>query len=99
MWYDIFFIIFFLVSVVSTALVYYSLKRINILEGVIVNFQQIVEYSYNRLKAIDNTGHFESDDEVGFVFEEIKTLQGMLNDLFIPEDTQGEPLGGEKEKE
>jgi len=32
----------------------------------------------NKLKVIDASGHFESDDEVGFFFTELKALQLML---------------------
>lgn len=42
--------------------------------GKIINVQQ-------ELERIDSTGVFEADDEVGFVFNEIKEVVEMLSDL------------------
>ena len=96
--YDIFFVLFFLTSVVSVALVYYSLRRINNLEEIIIEIQSIIEFSSNKLRQIDSTGHFESDDEVGFVFEEIKGIQYLLNNIFEGEMEESISAEG-KEKE
>ncbi len=96
--YDIFFVLFLLTSVVSVALVYYSLRRINNLEEIIIEIQSIIEFSSNKLRQIDSTGHFESDDEVGFVFEEIKGIQYLLNNIFEGEMEESISAEG-KEKE
>jgi biopolymer transport protein ExbB/TolQ len=87
MWW-VFFILFLLISVVSSTLLFYALRRINEYENIITQFQQIVEYSNERVKSVDNTGHFESDDEIGFFFEEVKSLQSLLNNLFETQETQ-----------
>jgi hypothetical protein len=84
MWYDIFFVLLLITSVVSTSLVYFSLRRINQYENFIISVQQLVEYSTEHMKKVDSTGHYESDDETGFFFDELKKLQSMLNDLFEP---------------
>jgi hypothetical protein len=39
----------------------------------------IIEFSDKKLKEVDRKGSFESDDEVGFFFEEIKQIQSTLN--------------------
>jgi hypothetical protein len=39
----------------------------------------IIEFSDKKLKEVDVRGSFESDDEVGFFFQEIKQLQETLN--------------------
>jgi hypothetical protein len=39
----------------------------------------IIEFSDKKLKEVDRRGSFESDDEVGFFFEEIKQIQETLN--------------------
>jgi len=39
----------------------------------------IVELSDKKLKEVDARGSFESDDEVGFFFQQIKQLQETLN--------------------
>mgnify|MGYP003331485508 CR=1 FL=1 len=38
-----------------------------------------------RKKIIDDKGHFEADDEVGFFFEEMKQLSNELEQLFETE--------------
>lgn len=80
--YDIFFVLFFLTSIVSVALVYYSLIRISQYEDLIIQFQQIITYATERMKLIDDSGHYEADDETGFFFEELKQLQLQLDDIF-----------------
>jgi len=42
---------------------------------------RVIEVSDEKLKSIDARGTFESDDEVGFFFQQIKGLQGILNDF------------------
>ena len=39
----------------------------------------IIEMSDKKLKEVDRKGSFESDDEVGFFFQEIKQIQETLN--------------------
>jgi len=43
----------------------------------------IIEFSSKKLKEIDRKGSFESDDEVGFFFEEIKQIQETLNQFKV----------------
>jgi precorrin-6x reductase len=44
---------------------------------------RVIEVSDEKLKQIDARGTFESDDEVGFFFQQIKGLQDILNDFQI----------------
>ena len=44
---------------------------------------RVIEVSDEKLKEIDSRGTFESDDEVGFFFQQIKGLQDILNDFQI----------------
>lgn len=44
---------------------------------------KIVEHSNARLHKIDAAGTFKSDDEVGWFFDEIKTIQNRLNKFII----------------
>ena len=85
MWW-IFFILFFLISVVSSILLFYSLRRVTQYEDLIIQFQQIISYASERMKLVDSTGHYESDDETGFFFEELKQLQLQLDDIFESEE-------------
>ena len=82
-------IILFLVSVVSCTLVYFSLRRINQYENLIVQFQQIIDFSTEKMKQVDADGHYESDDETGFFFQQLKDIQVLLSNVFEPtEETQ-----------
>ena len=96
MWW-LFFIIFFLISVVSSTLLFFSLRRINEYENLIVEFQQIIKFSTEKMKAVDAKGHYESDDETGFFFQQLKDLQELLNGIFENEET-GENSSAKKEK-
>jgi len=86
MWW-LFFIIFFLISIISSILLYYALKRINQYESIILQFQQIVSFATEKMKLVDEQGHYESDDETGFFFKQLKDLQLILNDIFETENT------------
>tara|TARA_Y100000593_G_scaffold83890_1_gene158521 strand:- start:121 stop:411 length:291 start_codon:yes stop_codon:yes gene_type:complete len=96
MWW-LFFILFFLISVVSTTLLFYSLRRINQYENLITQFQQIIQFSTEKMKIVDSSGHYESDDETGFFFEQLKELQLLLNDVFEVEENE-ETEDAKKEK-
>mgnify|MGYP003654212261 FL=1 len=85
MWW-IFFILFFLISVVTSTLLFYSLRRVTQYEDLIIQFQQIISYASERMKLVDSKGHYESDDETGFFFEELKQLQLQLDDIFESEE-------------
>ena len=99
MWWWILTILFFLLSVGSITLVYFSLRRINQYEGLIIEIQNIVEYATTKMKQVDAQGHYESDDETGFFFQQLKELQELLNGIFENEETE-ENSGVEKtEKE
>jgi hypothetical protein len=41
----------------------------------------IIELSDKKLKEIDHKGSFESDDEIGFFFKEVKNIQATLNEF------------------
>ena len=88
MWWWIFFGLFLLISVVSSTLLYFSLRRINQYESLIEQFQQIIEFSTEKMKQVDSNGHYEADDETGFFFEQLKDLQLLLNDIFDTEEIE-----------
>ena len=81
MWW-VFFILFFLISVVSSTLLFFSLRRINQYENLIEQFQQIVTFATQKMKQVDSSGHYESDDETGFFFQQLKELQLTLDGVF-----------------
>ena len=96
MWWWILTILFFLISVISTTLVYFSLRRINQYEGLIVEFQSIIEFATTKMKQVDAQGHYEADDETGFFFEQLKQIQELLDGIFENE-TKEESGSGKKE--
>ena len=87
-------ILFFLIGVVTTTLLYFSLRRINQYEELITQFQQIITFSTEKMKAVDAKGHYESDDETGFFFQQLKELQLLLGNIF--EETEEKKDGEEK---
>ena len=90
-------ILFFLISVVSLILLFYSLRRINQYENLIVQIEQIISFATERMKVVDSRGHYESDDETGFFFKQLKELQFLLNDIFENENNE-ENENAKKEK-
>jgi hypothetical protein len=52
-------------------------------ENYIVNLSNTIEFSEKKLKEVDRKGSFESDDEVGFFFQQLKYLQDQLNNFKV----------------
>ena len=69
--------------------VFYALKRINNYESIILNINNTVDTIKHQLKLIDDKGHFEADDEVGFFFDEMKLLGQQLEEFFETEVDDG----------
>ena len=57
------------------------IKKTEVLETWVETFAQRIEKTQNDLKEIDATGHFESDDEVGIIFDQIKSIVDELTEL------------------
>ena len=68
------------------AVCFYALKRISQYELIILNINNTIETINHQLKLIDDMGHFEADDEVGFFFDELKQLGTQLEELFETEE-------------
>jgi len=77
---------------------FYALRRINEYENIILNINNTIETIKIQLKTIDDKGTFESDDEVGFFFTEIKQLGQDLENLFETE-VEDAPIKEKKKKE
>ena len=80
-------ILFFLTTIFTSLLIYYSLKRITQYEELILQIQQVIKFSTEKMKIVDAKGHYESDDETGFFFEQLKQVQLSLDGIF-EEETQ-----------
>ena len=57
------------------------------------NISNIIADTNEKLKAVDSKGIFEADDEVGFFFQALKSIQEELDVYMLPENY------GEKEIE
>ena len=68
-------ILFFLITVLTSVLLRYSLRRITQYEELILQIQQVITFSTEKMKQVDFAGHYESDDETGFFFEQLKQIQ------------------------
>ena len=84
------------IALILSVITFYALRRINNYEAIILNINNTIETIKHQLKLIDNKGTFESDDEVGFFFEEVKQLSHELEQLFETEVDDGQE---EKKKE
>ena len=65
------------------------LKKTELLETWTEETSDMVENTYNELQKIDSTGHFESDDEIGSIFQGIKITIENLNDYVNGENING----------
>lgn len=61
-------------------------KVVDSQENYIQGVSDAIGYTNKRLEDIDQKGTFESDDEIGWFFESVKTLQRELNDFNINEN-------------
>ena len=64
---------------------YYSLRRITQYEELILEIQQVIKFSTEKMKLVDSKGHYESDDETGFFFKQLKQIQLSLDGIFEEE--------------
>lgn len=86
-------IIISVLSVLVTLLAYTSynlLKKnekcedmIKSYENYMINLSNTIEFSNKKIKEIDRKGTFDSDDEVGFFFQQLKYLQEQLNNFKV----------------
>lgn len=51
--------------------------------GYLDKLSRIIEVTDEKLKQIDSKGTFESDDEIGFFFKNVKELQEVLNEFNV----------------
>ena len=83
-------ILFVILAIFFAIISYYALKRIVEYENIILNINNTIETINRQLKLIDDKGHFEADDEVGFFFDEVKQLGNQLEELFVTEEVDNE---------
>ena len=89
-------IILLSILVVTLGFTTYNLLRKNekqedILAGYMTYLNKIsdtIELSDKKMMEVDVKGSFKSDDEVGFFFEQIKTIQTALNSFVVKNITK-----------
>jgi|TARA_B100000902_G_C27233601_1_gene876196 hypothetical protein len=67
--------------VTSCYIIWNLTRKTELLETWVENFTQLIESVNTELKVIDARGHFESDDEIGTIFNQIKQTINQLNVL------------------
>jgi hypothetical protein len=83
-----------IISILSVTVVILGFTTFNLLrknersEDILLSFQKyldqlsrIIEFSDAKLKKIDERGIFKNDDEIGFMYEQIKELQKVLSNF------------------
>ena len=78
-------IVFGILTLFFAITTFYSLRRINTYEDLLVEISDKTDFINDQVKKIDHEGTFEADDEVGFFFQELKELNSILNNLFETE--------------
>ena len=59
-------------------------KQEDIVAGYLIYLDQVskaIEYADEKMKQIDSKGIFKSDDEIGFMYEEVKGIQKVLSNF------------------
>ena len=76
-----FLILFILLTLVESYVIFNLTKKTERLESWIEDYAQRVIDTQETLKQIDDKGNFEADDEVGIVFQSIKTTVDELTEI------------------
>ena len=76
------------IAEIVAILAYLLIRKVRNLEKVVIEQQQymdtisiVIDQADERIKELDASGMFKSDDEIGFFFENIKEIQTVLNDF------------------
>ena len=85
-----------LISILSALVIALGFAAINLMrkneqqEDILVEYMKYldkiskaIEISDAKLKKLDSQGRFESDDEIGFFFKTVMTIQELLNSFKI----------------
>ena len=67
--------------IVESYIVWNLMRKTEMLETWIEDFNDVIISVNNELKVIDSMGSFESDDETGTIFKQIQQTVNQLNDM------------------
>jgi len=76
-----------LVVLIEGYIIWNLTRKTELLETWMEDFSGRVSQVQSDLNDIDSTGHFESDDEIGAIFEGIKDIISELNNFIESEET------------
>ena len=75
------FIIFCMFDVAMIYVIWNLLRKTELLETWVEEFTTTIDSVNDEIKTIDTLGSFESDDETGTIFEQIKETVNQLDNL------------------
>ena len=76
-----------LVVLIEGYIIWNLTRKTELLETWIEDFSERVARVQQEMSDIDSTGHFESDDEIGAIFDSIKEIINDLNNFVESEET------------
>ena len=75
-----------LVVLIEGYIIWNLTRKTELLETWIEDFSERVARVQQEMSDIDSTGHFESDDEIGAIFDSIKEIINDLNNFVESEE-------------
>ena len=78
-----------LVVLIEGYVIWNLIRKTELLETWMEDFSDRVTQVQSDLNDVDSTGHFESDDEIGAIFDSIKDIINDLNN-FTEQESTGE---------
>lgn len=91
-------IVLAIITITLSVLLFYALRRINQYETLLLEISNTIDFIQMRVDSIDKAGTYKSDDEVGWFWDEIVKLSGMLSVLFEQVYEEGEPKDAQEKK-
>lgn len=83
-------IVLSILLMLSITVIFYAMKRINQYEDLFLQVSDTVDFIQMKVDQLDEKGIYKGDDEVGFFWEEVVKLSGLLGILFEQVYEEGE---------
>lgn len=83
---ELFLIAIIILILVLVYIIYNLYKKISLYEDTIIKYDEILKDTLLRMDKIDSSGVFKADDEVGLVFDGLKTVLKQIQDLIYEEE-------------
>lgn len=79
-------VILIVYGIIATIGMFKGIKKIELYEKAFADIQEKSNKAYEEMKAVDELGAFEADDDVGAAFDEIKAIIDELNNYINTEN-------------